>query len=65
MSISSLTPDPDFEFLSVLGSGSFGYVFEAKDRKTNTIVAIKRSLKVTNIVSREYEVLEMLKGSDN
>jgi serine/threonine protein kinase len=39
------------------GSGSFGYVFRAIDRNTNKEVAIKRSQKVGNLISREFEIL--------
>jgi serine/threonine protein kinase len=40
-------------------------VFEAMDRNTNTKVALKRTMKVGNIISREYEVLSLLKGCEN
>lgn len=42
-----------------------GYVFKAHDCATNQPVAIKRSQKVGNKVSREYEVLTALKGKPN
>ncbi len=42
-----------------------GYVFEAIDQNNNQRVALKRTQKVGNIVSREYEVLNKLKGVPN
>jgi hypothetical protein len=44
---------------------SLGYVFKAFDCASNEPVAIKRSQKVGNKVSREYEILEALKGKAN
>lgn len=49
----------------VIGSGSFGYVFEAIDLESNTTVAVKRTQKAGEFVSREYEVLNRLKGCKN
>lgn len=42
-----------------------GYVFEAIDTNRNCKVALKRTQKAGNIVSREYEVLSLLKGAPN
>ena len=42
-----------------------GYVFEAYDDIRKMKVAIKRTVKAGNIVSREYEVLTLLKGTPN
>jgi len=42
-----------------------GYVFEAINQNNNQRVALKRTQKVGNIVSREYEVLNKLKGVPN
>ena len=39
-----------------------GYVFEAEDPKTGERVAIKRTSKSGEYVSREFEVLDRLKG---
>ena len=44
---------------------SIGFVFKAYDSETNIPVAIKRSQKVGNKVSREFEVLTALKGKPN
>jgi hypothetical protein len=60
----------------VIGNGAFGkkspslisflgYVFKAVESATGTPVAIKRSQKVGNKVSREFEVLTALKGKPN
>ena len=49
----------------VIGSGSFGYVFEALDQESNEIVAVKRTQKAGEYVSREYEVLNKLKDCKN
>ena len=46
----------------IIGSGSFGYVFEAFDKKHNMTVAVKRTTKAGEFVSREYEVLAKLKN---
>lgn len=42
-----------------------GFVFEAIDVNSHKRVAVKRTQKVGNVVSREYEVLNKLKGCDN
>ncbi len=39
-----------------------GYVFKAIDCASNEPVAIKRSQKVGSRVSREYEILDALRG---
>lgn len=56
---------PSLEFRRVIGNGAFGYVFEALDKNTGEKVALKRTHKVGNVVSREYEMLKLLKGSPN
>ena len=45
--------------------GSKGYVFEAYDENRNMKVAVKRTQKAGNIVSREFEVMSLLKGAQN
>ena len=62
----------------IIGSGSFGktlsllflqihvgYVFEAFDTVSQKKVAIKRTTKAGEYVSREFEVLEKLRSCDN
>ena len=55
---------PDYEPISLRGSGAFGYVIEAYDRVHDTRVAIKRTHKVGSKLSREYQVLSELKDCD-
>ena len=55
---------PDYEPISLRGSGCFGYVFEAMDRIHNTRVAIKRTHKVDKKLSREYEILSKINNCD-
>ena len=55
----------DFQPLSLLGQGSSGCVIEAYYHSHDKHVAIKRSLKITNNISREWEVLSELKDCDN
>ena len=52
---------PDYVALSLKGFGAFGYVVEAYDNIQDTKVAIKRTHKVGNKLSREYEILSKLK----
>jgi glycogen synthase kinase 3 beta len=40
-------------------------VFEAIDEKKKLRVALKRTEKAGNVVSREYEILSLLKGCPN
>ena len=42
-----------------------GYVFEAFDQNRQCKVALKRTQKAGNIISREFEILDMLRGSEN
>lgn len=56
---------PDLEIQGLLGSGSFGYVFEAFDKNRGQKVALKRTTKAGDYVSREYEILELLKDCPN
>ncbi len=42
-----------------------GYVFEAYDRLHKKTVAVKRTTKAGEYVSREYEVLDRLRGCKN
>lgn len=67
-----MSPVPNLELSKVLGSGSFGnlfsllgYVFEAYDHDWSCKVALKRTTKAGEYVSREYEILEMLKDCKN
>ena len=55
---------PDYEPISLRGAGAFGYVIEAYDRSSDVRVAIKRTHKVGNKLSREYQVLSELRDCD-
>lgn len=54
---------PEYHIKRELGSGCFGYVFEAEDVRTKQRVAIKRIEKVGKQLSREYEILNEIRGS--
>jgi serine/threonine protein kinase len=56
---------PKLRPIRVIGNGAFGYVFEAIDLNRNCKVALKRTQKAGNVVSREFEVLTMLKEQAN
>jgi glycogen synthase kinase 3 beta len=55
---------PDYEPISLRGSGAFGYVIEAYDRIHDARVAIKRTHKVGTKLSREYEILSQIKDCE-
>jgi len=56
---------PHVQPIRVIGNGAFGYVFEAYDFNRKEKVALKRTQKVGNVVSREYDVLCLLRGKPN
>lgn len=56
---------PNYEITKLIGSGSFGYVFEAIDKNKNKKVALKRIEKVGATLSREYQILWDLKNCEN
>ena len=56
---------PNFTPIRVIGNGAFGYVFEAFCENRKCKVALKRTQKAGNIISREFEILDMLRGKDN
>ncbi len=63
--------------MRVIGNGAFGkkivfeknkflgFVFESYDVNRKCKVAVKRTQKMGNIISREYLLLDMLKGKEN
>ena len=55
---------PDYEPISLRGSGAFGYVIEAYDRIHDARVAIKRTHKVGTKLCREYEILSQIKDCE-
>ena len=55
---------PDYEPISLRGSGAFGYVIEAYDRIHDARVAIKRTHKVGTKLSREYDILSKIKDCE-
>jgi predicted Ser/Thr protein kinase len=55
----NLTPE------AIIGHGTFGYVFKAFDNNRNCTVAVKRTHKVGDVISREYEILKRLEGEPN
>ena len=52
---------PDYVPLSLKGTGAFGYVIEAYDRKKDIRIAIKRTHKIGTKLSREYEILSEIR----
>jgi glycogen synthase kinase 3 beta len=52
---------PEYEPISIIGNGAFGYVIEAYDLINDAHVAIKRSFKKGAKISREYTILQKLK----
>ena len=56
---------PDYELISLKGSGVFGHVIEAYDRVHDQRVAIKRTHKVNTKLSREYDILSKLNDCEN
>lgn len=52
----------NFEPLAILGSGTFGYVIEAYDKENDEKVAVKRTSKAGDQVSREVKILTELEG---
>ena len=55
---------PEYHPINQKGSGSFGHVFEAFDTNHNIHVALKKTHKVGPKLSREYEILNKIKGCD-
>lgn len=53
---------PEYHIKRELGSGCFGYVFEAEDVRTKQKVAIKRIEKVGKQLSREFEILNEIRS---
>lgn len=56
---------PNYEIIKVLGSGAFGFVFEAYDNTNQRKVALKRIEKLGTQLSREFEILLEVKDSDH
>jgi serine/threonine protein kinase len=50
---------------TLIGNGCFGYVFQATETKTRKKVAWKRMIKASKMMSREFEILDKIKGKRN
>ena len=59
------TREPRYKVEKIIGNGCFGHVFEVTDLVSNNKYALKRMIKTSQKISREYEVLELLRGSEN
>jgi serine/threonine protein kinase len=55
---------PYYLFDNIIGFGSFGTVFKAYDMVHSQPVAIKRSIKLGSLVSREYSILKEVSDCD-
>ena len=51
--------------MKIFDRAFLGYVFEAFDKESNQTVAVKRTQKAGEYVSREYEVLNRLRDCKN
>lgn len=49
-----------YEYMTTVGTGSFGVVFKAKDTQTGRIVAIKRVLQDMRYKNRELQIMKTL-----
>ena len=56
---------PKIKPIQVVGAGAFGYVIEAYDQNIEQIVAVKRTHKVGKQLSREHQILKLLKDNEN
>ncbi|VWU52387.1 protein kinase, putative [Hepatocystis sp. ex Piliocolobus tephrosceles] len=56
---------PKYKLIKLIGKGTFGRVYYAIDLYTQESVAIKRSPKWRNKVSREVDLLEKMQNSSN
>ena len=57
------TETPDYEPISLRGSGAFGYVIEAENLEELEKI-VKRTHKVGSKISREYEILSKIKDCE-
>ncbi|ETW17174.1 CMGC/GSK protein kinase [Plasmodium falciparum Santa Lucia] len=57
--------NPKYKLMKLIGKGTFGKVYSAIDMSTQEAVAIKRSPKWRNKVSREVDLLKKMNGSTN
>lgn len=53
---------PKYAIECFIANGTFGHVFRAVELKTGQTVAWKRIPKATRVLSREFEILEQIKG---
>lgn len=60
-----MNESPSYELIKELGAGSFGVVYLAKDRSSGQTVAVKRVEKKGTLLSREYQILNELRDSQN
>jgi glycogen synthase kinase 3 beta len=57
--------EPKYKFLSLIGNGSFGCVYKARDLERELDVAVKRSMKVGSLISREFKILKEISSHPN
>lgn len=57
--------EPRYRIERMIGNGCFGHVFEVVDLNTDKKIALKRMVKTSQKISREYEILKALHGCEN
>jgi len=50
------------KLVKTLGKGAFGMVFHMKKTKSQNSLAVKKSFRISNRLSREFIILDQLKG---
>lgn len=63
--MSEKNPETKLKLIRTLGKGVFGVVFEMKKTKDQSAIAVKKSFRISNKLSKEFLILQSLWDSSN